>query len=146
MRLRHLCTHTWVHATSIPIDRVADKTPVMHKVRPRWCFLSEGLGIRVEAIYSEHCAAQRCLSICEICPLTIPCARRNWDGSTFYLTHILTQVGLAQCREDKEAFAIVPVPAQEVRDLDFANDAARAIKKIAAKMESGQNISPSEKK
>ena len=63
-----------------------------------------------------------------------------------FITHTYSQVGLAQCREDKEAFAIVPVPAQEVRDLDFANDAARAIKKIAAKMESGQNISPSEKK
>ncbi len=56
------------------------------------------------------------------------------------------QVGLAQCREDKEAFAIVPVPAQEVRDLDFANDAAKAVKKIADKMESGQTITPNEKK
>ncbi len=56
------------------------------------------------------------------------------------------KVGLAQCREDKEAFAIVPVPAQEVRDLDFANDSAKAIKKAADKMESGQTFTPSEKK
>ncbi len=42
----------------------------------------------------------------------------------------MTKVDLAQRREDEEAFAIVPVPAQEVRDLDFANDTAKAIQKI----------------
>ena len=56
------------------------------------------------------------------------------------------QVGLAQSREDKEAFAIVPVSPQEVRDLDFANDAAKAIKKIADKMESGQTMTLTERK
>ena len=56
------------------------------------------------------------------------------------------QVGLAPKREDKEAFAIVPVPAQEVRDLDFANDAAKAIGKITKQLKSGQNMTPNERK
>lgn len=49
-------------------------------------------------------------------------------------------------REDKEAFAIVHVSPQEVRDLDFANDSAKALSQAADLMESGKHLPPTEKK
>jgi inositol 1,4,5-triphosphate receptor type 1 len=51
---------------------------------------------------------------------------------------IMWKIGCAKIKEDKEAFQLIPVPTIEVRDLDFATDAAKMIQVFADKMYKNQ--------
>ena len=53
---------------------------------------------------------------------------------------IMWKIGCAKIKEDKEAFQLIPVPSIEVRDLDFATDAAKMLQVFADKMFQNQLV------
>uniref|UniRef100_A0A5S6QTU2 Inositol 1,4,5-trisphosphate receptor n=1 Tax=Trichuris muris TaxID=70415 RepID=A0A5S6QTU2_TRIMR len=53
---------------------------------------------------------------------------------------IMLKLACSSWKEDKEAFAVLTVSASEVRDLDLANDACKALNDFLERIRQGQNV------
>ena len=58
---------------------------------------------------------------------------------------IMWKIGCAKIKEDKEAFQLIPVSTSEVRDLDFATDAAKMLSFFSDRM-STNNLSMTDRR
>ena len=85
IRLKHLCSDTWLRSTNISIDREKER----------------------------------------------PC---------------MMMIGTSAFKEDKEAFKIIPVAPEEVRDLDFAADACKVLEDFTSNLSKSSEIAVAERK
>ncbi|XP_071158976.1 inositol 1,4,5-trisphosphate-gated calcium channel ITPR1-like isoform X6 [Mytilus edulis] len=144
-RFKHLATGQYLAAE---IDKDPAKDSMRDKLRgsptnPVYCLVSVPHGHDVATIFEldptsmtkdSHVPRSSYVRLHHLCTNT-------WIHSSNIFVDkeedkpIRKKVGCAQIKDDREAFAIVPVSPQEVRDLDFANDASKVLAEIAQKLE-----------
>ena len=144
-RFKHLATGQYLAAE---IDKDPSTDSMRNKLRggvstPVYCLVSVPHGHDVATIFEleptsmtkdSHVPRSSYVRLHHLCTNT-------WIHSSNIFVDkdddkpIRKKVGCAQIKDDREAFAIVPVSPQEVRDLDFANDASKVLAEIAQKLE-----------
>lgn len=132
VRLRNLCTNTWVTSTNISIDSEEER-PVMLKVCTKKADGIKSVGVKVKATtFIGLFLTFKQNNLINTSRTSSGCA--SWKHCFF----VFLQIGACPIKEDKEAFAIISVPLSEVRDLDFANDANKVLESFVRKLEKCQ--------